>query len=58
MSSNTNEEIFKEELFKKYGEGKTSLIPKVEYYTLMDDVKSAVIQTTTKSRNGYYLLSK
>ena len=51
------EEIFKRELLKRYDEYKKYLIPKDEYYKIIDSVKSAY-EKYTKSRTDYYLISK
>ena len=52
------EEIFKRELLKRYDEYKKYLIPKDEYYKIIDSVKSASANSHTKSRTDYYLISK
>ena len=49
----------KRELFKRYDECKKYLIPKSElYYKIIDSLKSASALIHTKSRTGYYLLTK
>src|ERR1700729_3980893 len=50
--------IFREKLFAMYEECQKYLIPKMKYYTMMSDLKTASEDTRTKVRRDYYLLSK
>ena len=52
----TTEERFRNALIEKYGETKKYLIPKEEYYRIIEELKATV--EGPKSRRQYYLLSK
>jgi len=52
------EEKFKTELYKKYKECKKVLIPKEQYFKIIQEVKTAAESITSKSRRDYYLLNK
>ena len=56
--SDSIEEKFKQLLFEKYQVSKKHLIPKEEYFHILDAVKSAGSASTTKARKQYYQLSK
>ena len=52
------EDTFKNELYKKYESLKKVLIPKPEYFLLINELKHLNEQSSVKSHQGYYLLSK
>ena len=52
------EDKFKAELFKKYKACEKVLIPKEQYFSMIDQLKAVANTSKKKSRNGYYLLSK
>ena len=52
------EDAFKNELYKKYESLKKVLIPKPEYFLLINELKHLNEQSSAKSHQGYYLLSK
>ena len=52
------EEKFKSELYKKYEKLKKVLIPKDQYFMMIEELKAISTDTKKKSREGYYLLSK
>ena len=52
------EQRFLRELYKKYEICKKILMPKEEYYSTLEDMKSAAANPATKNRHGYYLLQK
>ena len=49
---------FKKKLFDKYAQCQKYLIPKVDYYKTIDDLKAVAEVSTTKSRHQYYILNK
>ena len=51
----TTEERFRHALIEKYGETKKYLLPKEEYYRIIEELKATV--EGPKSRRQYYLLS-
>ena len=53
------EDTFTNELYKKYESLKKVLIPKPEYFLLINELKHLNEQSSTKSHQaGYYILSK
>ena len=58
MMAESYEDTFKTELYKKYEVCRKELIPKDAYFTMIEYLKTAAADTGTKSRHGYYLLSK
>lgn len=52
------ESHFMGELYKKYEHCKKYLIPKEEYDRTIEELKVAGVDSRTKSRRGYYVLSK
>jgi len=58
MSSDSMEDVFRQELFKRYEVCQKYLIPKTEYYRIIESLKSASTNNHTKIRSSYYLLSK
>ena len=52
------EEKYKRELYKKYEICNKIMIPKDEYYSTIEDVKSCAANLASKNRHGYYLLQK
>ena len=52
------EDTFKNELYKKYESLKKVLIPKPEYFLLINELKHLNEQSSVKSHQGYYLLPK
>ena len=52
------EEKFKRELYIKYETCKKILMPRDQYYSTIEDVKSAAANPATKNRHCYYLLQK
>ncbi|MPC34443.1 hypothetical protein E2C01_027836 [Portunus trituberculatus] len=58
ISVTSAEEKFTRELFKRYEVNKIYLIPKIQYYDIIDSIKSAPAGVNKKSRNDYYLMSR
>ncbi|MPC83807.1 hypothetical protein E2C01_078525 [Portunus trituberculatus] len=58
MSVTSAEEKFTRELFKRYEVNEKYLIPKTQYYDIIDSIKSAAPGVDKKSRNDYYLMSR
>ena len=58
MMAGSYEDKFKTELCKKYEVCRKEVIPKDAYFKMLEDLKTAAADTGTKSRHGYYLLSK
>ncbi|KAK4307308.1 hypothetical protein Pmani_020912 [Petrolisthes manimaculis] len=58
MSVTSAEEMFTRELFKRYEVNKKYLIPKTQYYDIIDSIKSAAAGANKRSRNDYYLMSR
>jgi len=56
--ADTTEEIFKRELYRRYEQMKRVLIPKEQYFQIIDELKQAKSSNSTKSRHEYYLLTK
>lgn len=52
------EDKFKTELYKKHEVIKKIFIPKEQYFQIIENVKAAAAQTTAKTRQEYYLLQK
>ena len=52
------EEKFKIEMYKKYETSKKVFIPKDQYFSMIEELKDVSTDVKTKSRHGYYLLSK
>ena len=52
------EELFKNELYRKYQECQKLLIPKTRYFQMMDELKTAATKTSKKSRQDFYLLKR
>ena len=50
-------EKFRSELYKKYEECKKILIPKEQYFKMIEDIREAALTTSSKSRRDYYLLA-
>ena len=50
--------LFKRELYKLYDKCNRHLLPKETYNQTIEDLKTAAQQTSSKSRHGYYILSK
>ena len=51
------ENKFRSELYKKYEECKKILIPKEQYFKMIEDIIETALTTSSKSRREYYLLS-
>ena len=51
------EDKFKKELLRKYTKNKKYLIPKDEYYKLIEEIKTEN-QAVNKNRQHYYKLAK
>ena len=49
---------FKEELYKMFQICQKHLIPKVEYFSTIEQLKLAATNESSKSRYRYYILSK
>ena len=49
---------FKEELYRRFQICQKHLIPKVEYFNTIEQLKLAATDESSKSRHGYYILSK
>ena len=49
---------FKEELYKMFQICQKHLIPKVEYFNTIEQLKLAATNESSKSRHRYYILSK
>ena len=58
MMAESHEDKFKTELCKKYEVCRKVLIQKDAYVKMLEDIKTAAADTGTKSRHGYYFLSK
>ena len=52
------EDTFKNGLYKKYESLKKVLIPKPEFFLLINELKHLNEQSSAKSHQGYYFLSK
>ena len=50
------ENKFRSELYKKYEECKKILIPKEQYFNMIEDIREAALTTSSKSRREYYLI--
>ena len=48
----------KSELYKNYEKLKKVLIPKDQYFMMIEQLKAISTDTKKKSREGYYLMSK
>ncbi|XP_066964221.1 KRAB-A domain-containing protein 2-like [Macrobrachium rosenbergii] len=49
---------FREELYSRYEKCRKYLIPKEEYFQIIEDIRTTSERKNTKSRHQYYLLSK
>ena len=49
---------FKEELYKRFQICQKHIIPKVEYFNTIEQLKLAATNESSKSRHRYYILSK
>jgi len=49
---------FRDKLFEKYYQCQKYLIPKEEYYKIIEDLKTVAEIAISKSRHQYYLLKK
>ena len=58
MAQDTYELQFKEELYKRSQICQKHLIPKVEYFNTIEELKLAATGESSKTRHGYYVLSK
>ena len=54
----TLEDEFKAKLFEKYAKCQKYLIPKVEYYRIIESLKMTNQQSSSKTRHEYYLMTK
>ena len=55
---NMSEQAFKDAMLKLYGDGKSLLLPKSDYYKLLEEVREAVAKEKNKTRKEFYLLTK
>ena len=55
---NTSEQAYKDAMLKLYGDGRSLLLPKSDYYKLLDEVREAVAKEKNKTRKEFYLLTK
>ena len=58
MAQDNDEVQFKEELYKRFQICQKHLIPKVEYFNTIEQLKLAATDESSKSCHGYYILSK
>ena len=59
MSQSQDIEIqYRDALYQKYEHCKKYMLPKDDYYATIADIKSVDQDNTSKSRHGYYILSK
>ena len=49
---------FREELYSRYEKCRKYLIPKEEYFQIIEDIRTTSERKNTKSRHQYYFLSK
>lgn len=57
-SLNMSEQAYKDAMIKLYGEGKSLLLPKSDYYQLLEEVREAAPKEKKKTRKEFYLLTK
>ena len=53
-----SEQAYKDAMIKLYGEGKSLLLPKSDYYQLLEEVREAAPKEKKKTRKEFYLLTK
>ena len=58
MAHDNYEVQFKEELYKRFQICRKHLIPKVEHFNTIEQLKLAATDESSKSHHGYYILSK
>ena len=58
MAQDNYEVQFKEELYKRFQMCQKHLIPEVEYFSTIEQLKLAATDESSKSRHRYYILSK
>ena len=58
MAQDNYEVQFKEELYKMFQICQKHLIPKVEYFNTIEQLKLAATNESSKSRHRYYILGK
>ena len=58
MAQDNYQVQFKEELYKRLKICQKHLIPKVEHFKTIEQLKLAATNESSRSRHGYYVLSK
>ena len=58
MTQDNYEVQFKEVLYKRFQICQKHLIPKVEYFNTIEQLKLAATDEPLKTRHGYYILTK
>ena len=55
---NMSEQAYINAMLKLYGDGKSLLLPKLDYFKLLEEVREAVAKEKDKTRKEFYLLTK
>ena len=58
MAQDNYEVQFKEELYRRFQICQKLIIPKVEYFNTIEQLKLAATDESSKSRHGYYTVNK
>ena len=56
ISQDNYEVQFKEDLYKRFHICQKHIIPKVEYFNTIEQLKLVATDVSSKSRHGYYIL--